>query len=91
MREVDTDLPFVPIWCAQIQISPKIGVSKSDMSLLLFNKTAFSSFWQAGKMAVKSTYGRRERGRQDHCMACLKTKASSLHYLVHKDQHHQVQ
>ncbi len=49
MREVDTNLPFVPIWWAQIHISPKIGVGESDMSLLLFNKTASSSLWQAEK------------------------------------------
>lgn len=47
MREADTDLPFVPIWCAQIQISPKVGVGESDMSFLLFNKTASSILWQA--------------------------------------------
>lgn len=55
MREVDIDLPFVTIWWAQIQISPQIGVGESTMSLLLFNKTASSSLWQAGKMAAKST------------------------------------
>lgn len=43
MKEVDKDLPFVPIWCAQIQISSEIGVGESDMSVLLFNKTACSS------------------------------------------------
>lgn len=49
MREVDTDLPFFPIWWAQIQISPKIGAVESDMSFLLFNNTASSSVWQAEK------------------------------------------
>lgn len=52
MKEGDTDLPFVPIWCAQIQISSEIGVGESDMSVLLFNKTACSSLWQAGKNGI---------------------------------------
>lgn len=66
MWETDTYLPFLPIWWAQIQISPEIGVGESDVSLLLFNQTASSSLWQAGKMAVQSREKRKRKAGSLH-------------------------